>query len=286
MFGFFSKNEYDVGESVVIDKVNEETGSDWESDYEEEDVEHEPEDIEPEDIVLQNKVCRCGKATFFKTSARDLIHIPNWTYQRCLNDNHVEDLIKNFKIDSHAIGTTKALRNPEGKLRIIDGQHRLAAWKKIMEQDDKWNAEVLLEIYETDSFDSALGMNVFKQANNVKSLDVNDFPDEVTGRIMTKFKLNWPGMLRRVSEGKRVNRPRLDSRKLCEKLKEYLVHCKMSEEKLWDEIITANREMGMWTHKNLKCSAKTLDKARLRGFYLGLDSEMSWLDRICIEDAL
>lgn len=275
MFSYFSKNEYQAVE-VKDDEVKDE----YESADDESEDEDEDEECEPEDVVLQNEMGKVGDATFFNTSARDLIHIPIWTYQRCLNAEHVENLVENFKADRRVIGTTKALRNPEGKLRIVDGQHRIAAWIKIMEHDPKWNIEVPLEVYDIDSFDSSLGRDIFKHANNVKSLDVNDFPDEVTGRLMTKFKLKWPDMLRRVSEGKRVNRPRIDSRKLCEKLKEYLVHCKMTEEKLWDDIINSNIKMGLRTHKNLKCSARVLDKARLSGFYLGLDTTFSWLDKI------
>lgn len=273
MFTFFSKNEYQDDND---DKSEDESEDESEEESEEE-------EIEPEEIVLQNEVCKCGKATFFKTSARNLIHIPIWAYQRCLNDDHVADLVKNFKNDPHAIGTTKALRNPEGKLCIIDGQHRRAAWEKIMEQDGMWDAEVLLEIYDTVSFDSSIGMNVFKQANNVKSLDVNDFPDEVTGRIMSKFNLEWPDMLKNVQEGKRVNRPRINSRKMYKKIKEHLVKCKISEDKIWDEIKNANIKMGMWSHKRLKCTANTLNKARLSGFYLGMDTSLSWLDKICNE---
>jgi len=108
-----------------------------------------------------------------------------------------------------------------------------------------------------------------KKTFHERCLIINDLPDEVTGRIMSKFKLEWPDMLKSVQEGKRVNRPRINSRKMYKKLKEHLVKCKISEDKIWDEIKNSNIKMGMWSHKRLKCTSKTLDKARIRGFYFG-----------------
>ena len=111
-------------------------------------------------------------------------------------------------------------------------------------------------------------------------LNIDDFPAEVAGRVIARFKAEWPGMVKRVKEGKRVNRPRIDSRVLYEKLKEYMTSSRMSEDELWGQIIVSNRMRGLWTHKKFKCTVNTLKKAREAGFYLGMDPDFSWLDQI------
>ena len=87
-------------------------------------------------------------------------------------------------------------------------------------------------------------------------------------------------MLKRPREGVRVNRPRVDSRVLHRRLKEYMEASRLSEDQIWGQLETANRMRGLWPADRFACSNRTLDKARLAGFYLGLDREMTWLDQV------
>ena len=164
----------------------------------------------------------------------------------------------------------------------MDGQHRMEACREMMKLDPKWNMDVMLEVYDTDSFDSRTSFRMFEKANNAKNVDSKDFPLKVAANIIKKCKKEWPEMLVRPREGKRVNRPRLDTLILYRRLKEYLPGKRIGLTELWKEIIQANSRMGLCSHKMFNCSHTTLKKARRAGFYLGLQKDLEWLDHICL----
>ena len=237
-------------------------------------------EISEVELVLSEPVATVGNTRYYKSSARDLIHIPIWTYQRCMDPQHVEVLSQHFKERFHSIGTIKALITSDDDIRIIDGQHRLAAWRNIMKSDASWNSQVLLEVYEVESLDSRKAFDLFKQVNNVKNLRVDDLPSETTRRILERIMKKWPGSLKRVGEGKRVNRPKICNRKLYNKIKDYLKDSKLGEDEFWEGMLEMNRARGLWSCNRFRCSKATMEKARELGFYLGMESELSWIDQV------
>lgn len=236
------------------------------------------------DIVTYNFVAKIGKAFHYKTTARDLAELPRWTYQRCIDPGHVNSLLSELSLSKHFIGTFKALRDSEGSLKLMDGQHRMAACREMMKLDPRWNMDVMLEVYDTDSFDSGASFKMFEKANNVKNVDSKDFPLKVAATIIKRCKKKWPGMLVRPREGKRVNRPRLDTLNLYRRLKDHLPDKRIGLEELWKEITQANSRLGLCSHKTFKCSHNTLKKARSAGFYLGLKKDLEWLDHILLHE--
>lgn len=282
IFQLYSPNstECDISarnKCIVRDDFQDDTEDNHETDS---DLESEGEIEDDTSIVLSTFVVQIGTTRFYRTCARDLVHIPTWTYQRCIVPDHLNSLTNAFRSTNRCTGTVKAIQNRNGDLRIIDGQHRIAAWKLIMESDPRWNIEVMFEVYNVDDTDSKDAFNLFKQVNNVRNINVSDLPSEVASKILRKFKTEWPDVLKIVSNGKRVYRPKVDSRKLYLKLKEYLESSDMSEAEVWQQMTEMNRIRSNWPCSRFKCTKKTLDKARQLGCYLGLDPKLSWLDQV------
>ena len=253
-----------------------------EAEYTEE--EYTEEEYTEEEMILSDPICQLNSTTtLYKVNVRDLVHIPIWTYQRCLDQSHVDSLVSDFKQPSYTpIGTIKALINKQGELKQIDGQHRIAAYKKIINSDAEWNRDVILEVHKTDNFDSESSVHIFKKANNVKNLNIEDFPSKVASRLIKRCRIEWPNMLKTVAIEKRVNRPKLNSKKLYTLFKQYLMYpsCTLKENDIWKEIIQCNRRMGCYSPHIWKCSKNVMNKARQKGFFLGLDKNFKWVDSI------
>lgn len=270
------------GETLEIspdtrEDTGEDTGEDTDSDTD-------SDEERLSDVITSARVAHIGKAFYYETTARDLVELPRWTYQRCIDPGHVNSLLSDLSLSKHFIGTFKALRDSEGSLKLMDGQHRMAACREMMKLDPRWNMDVMLEVYDTDSFDSGDSFKMFEKANNVKNVDSKDFPLKVAATIIKRCKNKWPGMLVRPREGKRVNRPRLDTRTLYRRLKDHLPDKRIGLEELWKEITQANSRLGLCSHKTFGCSHNTLKKARSAGFYLGLQKDLEWLDHVLLHE--
>jgi len=138
------------------------------------------------DIITSECIAHIGEAFYYKTTSRDLVELPRWTYQRCIDPEHVNNLLSELSLSKHFIGTFKALRDSEGSLKLMDGQHRMAACREMMKLDPKWNMDVMLEVYDTDSFDSRTSFRMFEKANNAKNVNSKDFPLKVAANSARK----------------------------------------------------------------------------------------------------
>ena len=84
---------------------------------------------------------------YYSSDIRDFIpNIKLWSSQRSINFKHVEELVKCLKKKNHFIGTFKLISDKENNIRLIDGQHRFEAIKKIMENDSSFNMNIIIEL--------------------------------------------------------------------------------------------------------------------------------------------
>ena len=76
-----------------------------------------------------------GRFKIYEADIRDFINnIIMWSCQRDLNKEHIITLKHSIIEREYVIGTFKAIRNAQGDVRCIDGQHRIQALKEIMEK--------------------------------------------------------------------------------------------------------------------------------------------------------
>ncbi len=243
--------------------------------------EDEKEEIEEEDF-LKCLMYEDDNVKYYSSDIRDFIpNIKLWSSQRSINFKHVEELIKCLKIKNHFIGTFKLIRDKENNIRLIDGQHRFEAIKKIMENDSSFNMNIIIELYETDSMDSDYTINLFKEANSCLNVKETDLPNIIANKIIKNLCEKFPNMIIDILDGKRCNRPRINKRELYLNLKNYAHVSHKTEEEILEQILVKNNAYGLRSRQTFKNATKIMyDKCKETGLYLGLDLNFEWINYI------
>lgn len=135
-----------------------------------------------------------------KMNFRSLIqYTKNWTYNRSLNLEKVDELYQEIKYNSSKFGwTLHAFYNKSNEeIIILDGQHRREAIKKFIELDDldfANNDEILLWLYDIECEETNEGdiIDLFKRLNNNEPIDFRQLPSKrkihLSNLIMNEFK--------------------------------------------------------------------------------------------------
>ena len=277
MLSWFSKEKDKEKEKVLVDNEKVEETED------EEDEETDDEETEDEEFdFLKNKMYEDENVKFYATDARDLVpNIKIWSTQRSINQDHVKELINNLKNHNHFIGTIKVVRDELNNIRIIDGQHRFCAIKKLIEKDSKFNMNIILELYETDNLDSEKTMNLFHEANSCLNVSKNDMPNVIANSIVRNLCQRFPKMIIEVKEDKRCNRPRINKRELYLKIKNYVSETSRNESDILEQIFEKNNDYGCRGRQTFKnTTTQMFQKCKDSGLYLGLDLNFEWLNKI------
>lgn len=239
-------------------------------------------DENDDECFLSSPIYRDSHVTFYSSDARDFVlNIKIWSAQRKLDDNHVNKLMACLKNNKHFIGTFKVVRSGDD-IRLIDGQHRFMALKRVMENDSKFNMNVIIELYETTTLESEKTISLFREANNCLNVEIDDMPDIAVTNVIEFLQREYPDMLKDVCSEKRCYRPFLNKRKLYNRLKDYVIENDVDEKYMRNGINKQNREYGMISIKTFskkfgKTSNSMYAKCKDSGLYLGLDSTFSWI---------
>ena len=135
-----------------------------------------------------------------KMNFRSLIqYTKNWTYNRSLNLEKVDELYEEIKHNSSKFGwTLHAFYNKSNEeIIILDGQHRREAIRKFIELDDpdfSNNDEILLWLYDIECEETNEGdiIDLFKRLNNNEPIDFRQLPSKrkihLSKLIMNEYK--------------------------------------------------------------------------------------------------
>jgi hypothetical protein len=240
------------------------------------------EEEEVEEDFLKSLIYEDDNVKYYSSDVRDFIpNIKLWSSQRSINSKHVEELVKCLQKKNHFIGTFKLVRDKENNIRLIDGQHRYEAIKKIMKNDSSYNMNVIIELYETDFNDSDYTINLFKDANSCLNVKETDLPNIIVNKIIKKLCEKFPNMIFDISDGKRCNRPRINKRELYLNLKNYVHKTHKTEDDIFEEILRKNNSYGIRSRQTFKNVTKIMyDKCKESGLYLGLDLHFEWINDI------
>ena len=211
--------------------------------------------------------------------------IPNiyiYSGQRPLCEEHVNKLVKClYDDDTDFKGTMKVVFcRKEKKIYLIDGMHRVNAYKKIMENDSKFNRNILIECYETEDVNSEQTISLFKAVNNCKNIELTELPVIDAIVIVEMICKQFPKMISETDKT-RTNRPKLSKQDLTTHVRIILQNSNKSKEEIFELILSKNREYGLKSiDKFKKISPAMLKKCKDSGFYLGLDDNFQWIKEI------
>eukprot|EP00547_Thalassionema_nitzschioides_P007658 CAMPEP_0194219812 /NCGR_PEP_ID=MMETSP0156-20130528/26927_1 /TAXON_ID=33649 /ORGANISM="Thalassionema nitzschioides, Strain L26-B" /LENGTH=370 /DNA_ID=CAMNT_0038949615 /DNA_START=87 /DNA_END=1199 /DNA_ORIENTATION=+ len=242
--------------------------------------------------LLGPVVANLGYKKIYQVSAQILMTIPVWQKQRLYRHDRAKVILKD-KLKTTHLGLPGIIvlhEDADGKLSILDGQHRVGALSLLLEKDPTaFDLEnILVEVYSSRSVEVDISEDVFSEINKSEPIKLIDMPGVASAKerqILTdaaaKLKGIYPDMFK---PSQQCRAPHLnidnlrDSLHAAEILKK---HSLKSTKALVEWIETQNQllkeKYNSTENTDLvsKVKPKALEKAKEYDFYLGLDS--SWL---------
>jgi len=239
---------------------------------------------ESETFYLINKIYDSPYFSVFNVDGRDFVNnIKMWACQRKLNKDHVLDLKQSIMERKYLLGTFKIIRNKLKEARCIDGQHRIKALQEIINNDSKFNCDILIEVYDVESFEDPKATHLFIDVNNTLNVTGDITINYSIQNILKKLMNVWDDIIIDVSDGKRCNRPRINKKQLVEKMRHLVIN--YEEDIIINTILDLNNNMGTWCREILlskcgKVSTSLYNKSKKSGCYLGLIKDCDWINII------
>jgi hypothetical protein len=224
-----------------------------------------------------------------------------WGFNRKLNEEHIESIYQGLQKYStpSLMGNIKVVKDDVGKFQVIDGQHRVQAMRRYINDvnEDKIKGTkhwfVLIEIYHVRSINDPIVFELFKIANTNLNMSVEDDVDMYIASIM-KAILEDAELSKGVidSNVKSINRPRISKKNLYEMFKENMRanDVRLSVDEIIRRVKKLNTEfknksnLEMFGRNKLTDKNKTqINKANKYGFYLNLDGKFqpeTWIPMI------
>ena len=289
MFNIFRSNNESNNETTILKLQNDfeskppqnETYYDESTDNESTDNESTEEEF-IESFYLKHQIYKSQYFSIYRVDGRDFINnISMWACQRQLNQQHVDNLELSIIKRNYLLGTFKVIRNNLKQIRCIDGQHRIKALQQIMDKNAKYNCEIIVEVYDVESFEDKKANGLFIDVNNTLNVTGDMAVNYVVQNIIKKLLEKWVDIIIDIPESKRCNRPRINKRQLVEKLKKIVTN--YDEDIITKNIIELNNNMGRWSREMLitkcgKINNSLYEKAKKSGCYLGLIKNCNWID--------
>lgn len=287
MFGFFSNRE---------NKYSEE---DWED---EENNNHSEDDLEQhflDDNIINVNGDETGYTTWItKLSPSGVKYLQPWELNRDVDEEFVqsitseqEDFYKKYQRYNFIV-PIHLCKNEDGSYEVIDGQHRISGYNRLIHQNDLPCLPVVIHFVKNELEKRQL----FKFLN--KRVIVNDeqlYQDKIY-EILIKLDEKWKSEfeIRKIRNGyprnltlksifgggdNRANIPYIFKNKFSRDLRKTKIITK-SVEDIIGKIFEINSKLGLLP-RNQRCSRRINDKihqsAENFNLYLGYDKEMKWM---------
>jgi len=217
-----------------------------------------------------------------------------WELNRHIDQKEVNELKEVFINDIRELGYPRLFdpihlchfldEKEEHVYEIIDGQHRYKALLEIHEDQDLNfdNFDIYVEIHEVNNEKEK--MNLFDKINRRKQINRKDLINYKIPSFIDQFEQNWLKKYKTKIYGK--NRPFIDRSLLEKKLKS---QSERLEKYNVEELIGIFAQLNKDISKNPKAnqfgkssrpSPGTFYKAKEKNFYLGLDKNLDWIEKI------
>jgi hypothetical protein len=248
-----------------------------------------------------------SKTSVIIDSISNIIHYQPCNIQRLLNTEHVErlvnDQIKEFQNHSmFSIVQSITCADLNGKRYILDGQHRIAAFKILRDMNYPMNQMIPLVIYHTEALDELKDYYVrINKHHPINPLEITDMWFKYGKTFCTWFAKEFNGYVK--NSEKSCNAPNINLRELMEYIKRLNVFERLHTilenamsnednllESLTNRIVELNDYMIKYSEyiKKLQLTSdfkKKLDKCSnkntLNPCYLGIWRQYEWIE-ICI----
>jgi hypothetical protein len=259
----------------------------YESDCEEEnnqDNQNETHDIK--EYIRDGTVVKYGKKMFtcrLSTSVTEIIKF--WELQRNINEEKVENIYKSMLEYYSEHGEYEFLdpihivqKNYDDKnYYVVDGQHRLEAYKKVIEvlrQPIPFFPAMIRIVDNEDEF-----IKLFEKINNRLIVDINSLMQLKLQDLMKRMEAEWP-CSKKSCWG--YNRPFLNKEKFCKMARENAFCIESTSAEIFLKLLDVNHHIKQQSSRSRTkdYEKKYNQKAESWTFFLGLDKTMSWFDML------
>ena len=141
---------------------------------------------------LYDKIDENENSSLYKIDFRTLIrNIGHWSYNRPLKKEIIDNLYKNIKNNNISWILSAVKEKDNDNIYLIDGQHRLEAIRKIIDEDNdrKINKYLYVNIYYVDNIDEDFEYikELFIKINSNTPLENFDFPSSFSAKLIREI---------------------------------------------------------------------------------------------------
>ena len=222
-----------------------------------------------------------GERIQSRVSARLFVsNIQNFTFNRTLLPTHVKSLAGKILERGRVLDTISLARDSDDNLRILNGQHRVAALKQLLSENPSQDYVLYLATYTVPRLNSRETIDLFLSLNcnmNLAENPVLGNIHQIVVRLQSKFpKAIIDHQPTRDGRVPRCHRPRVDTRRLKERLEVNLLNHftgAIDADRFTDLILKKNANYGTRPILDLfgnrrDTSQKRFKKATDLGWYL------------------
>ena len=219
---------------------------------------------------------RADEVRIYVSEARRLIsNVSHWQFNRALDEVHVDNLEKVIKEGINLEGSIDLLESKEG-LCVVNGQHRVEALQRILNKDDTFKHDLILNVHPVETFDCERANEIFRATNNIKNVETRDKPQEKIQNVCKMIKNRYPNAITENKSGM-AKLHRMDLKELYNIL-QYNDECNnidKKEDELFQKFIDLNTKLSNTSYKDLlgrktDKKDKLYDGACRENFYFGL----------------
>lgn len=210
------------------------------------------------------------------SEARRLIsNVSHWQFNRALDDEHVDNLEKIISENAYLEGSIDLLESKDG-LCVVNGQHRVEALQRILNKDDTFKHDLIVNVHPVESFDCERANEIFRATNNIKNVETRDKPQEKIQNICKRIQARYPHAITENKSGK-AKLHRMDVKELYNII-QYNDECNdpnKTEDQLFQKFVDLNTKLSNTSYKDLlgrqtEKKDKMYDGACKENFYFGL----------------
>tara|TARA_Y100001935_G_scaffold254417_1_gene263409 strand:+ start:78 stop:920 length:843 start_codon:yes stop_codon:yes gene_type:complete len=233
--------------------------------------------IKQSDIILGELLyTRHDDVRIYVSEARKLIsNVSHWQFNRALDEDHVNTLEKVIVDGVYLEGSIDLLETKEG-LCVVNGQHRVEALQKILNKDDTFKYDLIVNVHPVESFDCERANEIFMATNNIKNVETRDKPQEKIQNVCKRIKDRYPFAITENKSGK-ANLHRMDIKELYNILQynDEFNDPDKKEDYLFQKFVDLNTKLSNTSYKDLMGRQtakkdKMYDGACRENFYFGL----------------
>lgn len=212
---------------------------------------------------------------YVSESRRLISNVSHWQFNRALDEAHVDNLEKIISENTYLEGSIDLLESKDD-LCVVNGQHRVEALQRILNKDDTFKHDLIVNVHPVESFDCERANEIFRATNNIKNVETRDKPQEKIQNVCKRIQARYPQAITENKSGK-AKLHRMDLKELYNIL-QYNDECNdpdKTEDQLFQKFVDLNTKLSNTSYKDLlgrqtEKKDKMYDGACRENFYFGL----------------